>query len=245
MSYSSYIQHSRSVRRVARLAFWLFGLLLYLLPALWYSNLDGPITDEETERFMSILAFEEVTNEQLWRFRAFMEEDLGQQVIMSDAVNPYKKPASLGSSASSSSSEPANSSANHTSRFFSTFLKCRCHPLFMENLLRTSSRLPDTLLSFDYGFYGTANPPSPNNLEQSLQNTGLIRYRSRRDLMRSWLHPGSPNRNGYNQVVFPEMIVQPTASLLYLNDLRIIWAVLLGILLLTGDWKLFRTKRLT
>ena len=55
---------------------WYFFILFYSIFFIWYSNLSGPLNDEEIDSFMKVISERSANDEQsIQRLRKFMEED--------------------------------------------------------------------------------------------------------------------------------------------------------------------------
>ncbi len=72
---------------------WYFFILFYSIFFIWYSNLSGPLNDEEIDSFMKVISERSGNDEQnIQRLRKFMEEDDGKDFFMVnflDLMNYY------------------------------------------------------------------------------------------------------------------------------------------------------------
>ena len=60
---------------------WYFFIFFYSIFFIWYSNLSGPLNDEEIDSFMKVISERSANDEQsIQRLRKFMEEDDGKKV---------------------------------------------------------------------------------------------------------------------------------------------------------------------
>ena len=65
-----------------RLTLWLVPLAIYLVFCVWYTNLVGPLTEQEITELVAQFENNGVPADRIDNLRRFMEEDTGRQFIM-------------------------------------------------------------------------------------------------------------------------------------------------------------------
>ena len=78
-----------------RMWLWLISLSVYLVFCLWYTNLAGPLSEEEIAGFTSRMEQGGASPERVAAMRRFMEEDTGRQFIMINALDMREDPPNL------------------------------------------------------------------------------------------------------------------------------------------------------
>jgi hypothetical protein len=149
---------------------WPVALGLYLLFRAWYDNWRGPLSQAEIEAFLAESAKTKV-GEHTDRavIRAFLEADDGKEFIMSNLVrvHPHEVPHPL-------NAKPTlglNLLQNYGRRFVKVLLAHGGHPMLVMRKVG--------------GYVDAWNtPPDPG-----WTLFGLMRYRSRRDMMRLVMDP--------------------------------------------------------
>ena len=249
---------------MARKLLWGVPALAYLVFALWYTNLGGALTEREISSFLAgfrALGYDEA---RLQRAERFMREDDGRQFIMVNSIDLAEDPSAganeaegpEAASGSASMAQPLASAGvreaealealaaaeglgldkgnardllGHYLEFMIPELLSRaCHPVYTGDALGPAMDL--------YGLEGA----------RTWDLAGLMRYRSRRDVMEIAVNPAFQERHGFKLAALTKTIAYPTAGTVFLADLR--WALGVSLLALLGllDLILFRrsTKQL-
>ena len=75
---------------------WYFFILFYSIFFIWYSNLSGPLNDEEIDSFMKVISERSGNDEQnIQRLRKFMEEDDGKDFFMVNFLDYNESPETM------------------------------------------------------------------------------------------------------------------------------------------------------
>lgn len=145
-----------------RLWLWLIPALCYVLFALWYTNLSGPLTEAEISAFVQLAESSDAPPERIAMMRKFMQEDTGNQFIMVNNLDMAEAPPSLPATGpGASASELMHHYMGH---MFPALFKRASHPAF-----------------FGRAVAGAMDLSGIENAEVWSQGA-LFRYRSRRDV---------------------------------------------------------------
>jgi hypothetical protein len=153
-------------RRIPRTIFiWLAALLIYICFLLWHNGLGIPLSEEEIEKYITRARAinPDVDPEKLEALRAFLNEDDGDALIMVNAIKLRDKPMH------SSDVSPDETSMRVLSRY---------NRFVMPFLLKRGGY--PVLVGI-----AVADSPEVWGIENAEKWTmaGMIRYRSRRDMM--------------------------------------------------------------
>ena len=145
---------------------WATALLLYLVFLGWHENWRGPLTQDEIEKFSShVNASETLSPDQQQALTDFMRSDNGGEFFMVNFVAHYR-----GEIAQPGSGEMMQAAAvldKYFRPFMGKILRRGGYPAFAGN----------TLGGYIEAWGTGANP--------GWSNVGIIRYRSRRDMLQS------------------------------------------------------------
>ena len=142
---------------------WLALAVLYAVFFYWYTPFGGPLTDEEIAHYTEVIAASDGPSERLRVWVEFMESDTGNDFAMLNAIELRDTPTP------GPGIEPGESSqavlGKYTAPFLGRALRSAAHPVMM----------------------GTAAGPAIDTWgidgADSWSQGGLVRYRSRRDLL--------------------------------------------------------------
>ena len=142
---------------------WILAAAAYLLFRFWYDGPKRPLTAEEQERYMKLFHEQDVDAELVEIMRRFMEEDDGKEFLMANLVQFHESPL------------------NHpdTGQQVSAFALLQdYYKPFMGKVIRRAGH-PAVSGRGVGGYFDAWNtPPDPG-----WSICGLIRYRSRRDVL--------------------------------------------------------------
>jgi hypothetical protein len=200
-----------AVRR-SRAALWLIPAMLYAVFWFWYTPLGGPLTAAEMERFAAAIAGDDP--ERGARLRRFMTEDTGRQFIMVNLLDMAKAPGELPATGPGASADDLLD--HYMEHMYPELLRRASHPLLAGPAVSTAMDV--------VGIDGAAE----------WTRVGLMRYRSRRDLLEIATDPRFGARHEYKVAALEKTIAFPIEPQLYLSDLRLLLALVLvaGIALL-------------
>jgi hypothetical protein len=176
-------------------ALWIWGAaaVLYAAFSLWYSNWGGPLSRAEIEGYMPRLVArpEGRDPERMSALRAFLESDDGGELFMVNLVRLQPEPVALPGSA-----EMAPASAvleRYTRPFLGGALRRAAHPVFFGpaagSYLEHWGVEPDPGWTF----------------------SGIVRYRSRRDLIELATDPGFSSIHAYKLAAIANTLAFPVA----------------------------------
>lgn len=203
-----------------RLWLWLITAFAYVAFALWYTNLSGPLTEEEINAFVQTAESHDAPPERIAMIRKFMEEDTGNQFIMVNNLDMAEAPPTLPATGpGASASELIDHYMEH---MYPAQFKRASHPVFYGNAVATAMDLT-----------GIENA-------ESWTHGALFRYRSRRDVLAISTDPRFSERHEYKLAALTKTIAYPVEPVLYPNDLRILLALVLFSLVSLIDLIVYR-----
>ena len=158
------------------LKIWLPISFLYLIFFLWYTNLSGPLSDEEIEFFVETLS-ERSDMERKEILLNFMKEDDGRDFYMINLLDNKESPITM--EATGEGATAIDLQAHYMEYMFPEMLKRATLPIFFDNVLGSAL---DILAA-----------PGMENWEI----VAIFRYRSRRDLLEIGANPIFFERHDY------------------------------------------------
>ena len=158
------------------LKIWLPISFLYLIFFLWYTNLSGPLSDEEIKLFEETFS-ERSDIERKEILLNFMKEDDGRDFYMINLLDNKESPITM--EATGEGATAMDLQAHYMEYMFPEMLKRATHPIFFENVLGSAL---DILAA-----------PGMENWEI----VAIFRYRSRRDLLEIGANPIFFERHDY------------------------------------------------
>lgn len=232
-----------------RTRFWLWAgpLLAWLAFCYWYSNTAGPLSAEEIERFSEQARQNGRSAPQIANLRRFMEQDDGDQFLMvnlllltgsgtaaesrptgvggalvqtaanapSDAeAEPPAGPSAPSGASALDSESPAALMDRYMAHMLPAMLRRASHPALAGPTVFQAMDLAGIEGAEDWG------------------SVGVVRYRSRRDIMQIALDPVFAGKHEFKIAALEKTIAVPMAPALHLSDLRLL--LLLVVLALSG-----------
>ena len=204
-----------------RLKIWLFPALLYALFVYWYTDLAGPMSNEEVDAFVATMTANGSDPEVIAFMEQFAREDSGKQFLMVNNIDYVEQPGDV------PGAEPGESAEQLMGRYMEhmipALLQRACHPVLMG---------PAVYPSVDVvGIEGAEN----------WDQGALFRYRSRRDLLEIVTNPAFSGKHHFKTAALEKTIAYPIEPQLYLGDPRLLLGLIL--LALTALVDLFRLSR--
>lgn len=200
---------------------WLVLGVLYALFFGWYTSFGGPLTPEEIDRYVAFLEERGAPPDRLARWREFMESDTGDDFAMVNVIEMRDTPLQV------DGVEPGDTSgdvlARYTRPFLGAALKNAAHPVFFGSASAASLDL--------WGIEGA----------EQWSNGGLVRYRSRRDLMEQAIYAGGLDIHRFKEAAMAKTIAFPVDPWFQLGDPRLVLALLCALLGL--GWQLRSATR--
>jgi len=197
-------------------ASWIALAVLYAAFFAWYTPFGGPLTPEEIARYEAVLR--EVTDspERLDRWMAFMEGDTGDDFAMLNAIALREAPLP------GPGIEPGESSAEvlakYTAPFLGRALRSAAHPVLLGRAAAPALDL--------WGIEGASE----------WTNGGLVRYRSRRDLLEQFVATrdlGDADIHRFKIAAMEKTIAYPLDPWFHLGDPRLLLGLVFAVLGLT------------
>ena len=191
-----------------RVTLWLVPALIYAAFFLWYTDLGGPLDDEEIESFTASMAAAGGDPETFALIEKFAREDSGRQFLMLNAIDYNENPPDV------AGAEPGESAEQLMGRYmgfmFPALLSRASHPVFMGPAVSPSMDVVgiDGAENWDMG--------------------AMMRYRSRRTFLEIVTNPVFNDKHVFKMAALDKTIAYPIEPRLYLGDLRL----LLGLILL-------------
>ncbi len=190
------------------LRIWLPISFLYLIFFLWYTNLSGPLSDEEIELFEETLG-KRSDMERKEILLNFMKEDDGRDFYMINLLDNKESPITM--EATGEGATAMDLQAHYMEYMFPEMLKRATHPIFFENVLGSAL---DILAA-----------PGMENWEI----VAIFRYRSRRDLFEIGANPIFFERHDYKIEGLDKTIAIPVETPLIFDVRTQLFIILLAI----------------
>ncbi len=193
---------------------WGVPAAFYALFFFWYTSFGGPLTTDEIEGYMSILR-EQASNDELADLRRFLEEDTGDDFVMVNAIEMRATPQPLPGVL------PGDSSSDVLGRYMAymwpALLTRACHPVLFGEAAAEALDV-----------WGIDNA-------RAWSQAGLMRYRSRRDMMDIAANPAFQGPHEFKIAAMAKTIAFPVDPWMQAGDPRLILALVLLILALVSD----------
>lgn len=181
-------------------AWWIWGaaIVLYGAFSLWYNNWRGPLTKEEVAMYMARLEQNpQVEPDRLAAVRRFLESDDGREFYMVNLIATYREPVVMpGTGEKKPAAEVVR---KYTSYFMAELFKRAGHPAF-------------------------AGPAAGGVVEQwGIENnpdwtfSGVIRYRSRRDMAELASDPRFEPAHAYKIAGMAHTFAFPAAAQIFVG----------------------------
>ncbi len=190
------------------LKIWLPISFLYLIFFLWYTNLSGPLSDEEIKLFEETFS-ERSDIERKEILLNFMKEDDGRDFYMINLLDNKESPITM--EATGEGATAMDLQAHYMEYMFPEMLKRATHPIFFENVLGSAL---DILAA-----------PGMENWEI----VAIFRYRSRRDLFEIGANPIFFERHDYKIEGLDKTIAIPVETPLIFDVRTQLFIILLAI----------------
>ena len=181
--------------------------LVYVVFFSWYTSFGGPLTDEEIAHYMGVLEQRGGDALRLDVWRAFMESDTGDDFVMLNAIDYRDEPAQV------EGVEPGDTSADVMAKYSEPFLGkallSAAHPVLMGTAAAPAVDL--------WGIEGA----------ERWNWAGLVRYRSRRDVMKLAEYASTLDIHRFKIAAIEKKISYPLDPFFQAGDPRFLLALLL------------------
>tara|TARA_E500000178_G_scaffold53423_1_gene49459 strand:+ start:584 stop:1183 length:600 start_codon:yes stop_codon:yes gene_type:complete len=185
----------------------------YVIFWLWYTPLGGPLTANEIDQYVATLEARNADKAAIKQLRAFAENDDGGSFIMVNALD-------LKDTLEPPSGMPADSAADdvmdvYVEHIFPALFARASHPVIAGDAIFTAMDI--------VGIEGA----------ESWDSAGLVRYRSKRDLLEIASNPAFGEKHDYKVAALEKTIAFPITTRMNLGDPRLILGLLtiIGVLL--------------
>ena len=192
--------------RIALLALWVafFG---------WYTSFGGPLRGEEIEEFVTRMEQNGVDPQRIALWRGFMESDTGDDFAVVNFIHYKDEPDRIEGVGPDETTEEVM--ARYTLPFFARMAPRATHPVVLGSAAHRAVDL--------WGIEGA----------EDWTQFGMVRYRSRRDLMEvASSAPADASIHSFKTAAIEKTIAFPIDPWFQLGDPRLLLAALFGMLAL-------------
>jgi len=186
---------------------WLSLAVLYGVFLFWYDGGGGKLRPEEIERHVATLASRGFPSEQIANVRAFLASDPGGDFVMANYIHFNDGPLPAGSVAPGES--PKQALDRYMAHMYPALFRRACHPVLAGPVVAQALDL--------WGVTGAA--------DWSL--VGLVRYRSRRDMIEIATDPRFSDAHKYKIAALAQTIAVPVEPFFSLGNPRVGLALVL------------------
>jgi len=185
---------------------WLLVVAAYVAFFAWYRGSAEPLTADEIDDYMARFEEGDRDSERLAEMRKFLEADDGGDFIMVNAVELHEKPVQTGAVRPGETSEQVL--GRYMEFMWPALLSRACHPVVVGDAYLTVEA------------WGIENA-------ETWSFAGLMRYRSRRDLMDIATNPAFSDAHQYKVAAMSKTFAFAIAPEINLGDPRILVGLLL------------------
>ena len=188
----------------------IIATVVYALFFLWYTNLSGPMSDQEIDEAIIGLRANGMAENNIEHWERFMKSDTGDQFIMLNNIEMNPSPPKMPDTPEGATAQELMDV--YMEHMYSEQFKRACHPVFFGEVVHETLDIT-----------GIENA-------RSWTHGALFRYRSRGDLIQIALNPNSKDRHEYKVAALTKTIAYPIEPTIYPSDARFI----LFLILLSG-----------
>jgi hypothetical protein len=192
--------------------------LLYVAFFSWYTSCEGPLSEEEVEHYMGLVAENdpEAPPEFVAALREFLESDTGDDFVMWNNLDLHETPLQV------EGVEPGETSAQVLGKYMEymtpALLVRACHPVIMGS---AAGRAPEM-----FGIEGVRD-----------WTTGAgMRYRSRRDMLEIASNPAFRGAHRFKIAAIHKTFAFPIDPWFHLGDPRLLLALAFLVIGLSVSW---------
>ncbi len=202
---------------------WLLPALLYAVFFSWYTDFEGPLSEDEVDAYLSTMVRNGAEPEMLALVERFAREDSGRQFLMVNNIDLNETPPAV------AGAEPGESASELMARYMEHMLPAllahASHPVLMGVAVYPAMDL--------VGIEGA----------EEWDQGALVRYRSRRTFMEIVTNPVFRGKHHFKTAALQKTIAYPIETRLYLSDLRLLLALVLLAFTALADTLLFSRRR--
>ncbi len=184
---------------------WAVLAVLYAAFFGWYTSFGGPLTPDEIDHYMQVLTEGGGNPDQIARWKHFMETDTGDDFVMFNAIELRDSPLHVeGALPAETSSEVL---ARYTTPFMRDAVPDAAHPVLLGSAAADALDL--------WGIEGA----------EHWTMGGLVRYRSRRDLMEQAVRARDADIHDFKIAAMAKTVAFPLDPWFQLGDPRLVLAL--------------------
>ncbi len=191
-----------------RMKLWLFPAAIYALFFVWYTDLGGPLSASEIDKYMATMTANGSDRGTIDMVKRFASADTGRQFLMVNNIEMNKNPPDV------EGAEPGESADQLIGRYmqhmFPALLSRASHPVIAGPAVFSAMDL--------VGIEGA----------ETWDQGALFRYRSRRTFLDIVTNPVFADKHDFKTAALAKTIAYPIEASLYLGDPRL----LLGLIVL-------------
>jgi len=188
------------MRRPSRI--WLAVAALYAGFFLWYTGVRGPLTPEEVDRYVEVMAEGGAEPERLAELRQFLEEDPGGDFVIVNAILLRERPLQVGDVRADESSRDVLD--RYMEYMWPALLMRACHPVVAGPAAASAVEA-----------WGIENG-------ETWSMAGLMRYRSRRDMLEIVVNPIFRDSHEFKLAAIEKTIAFPIGPYIQLGGPRVV-----------------------
>jgi hypothetical protein len=185
---------------------WSVAAAVYVAFFAWYTGSGDPLTPDEIDHFMQRLAQGDRDLDRLAEFRAFLEADEGGDLIIANAILFRDSPLRVGDVGPDETAQQVLD--RYMAYMWPALLSRACHPVIAGAAVITVEA------------WGVENV-------DRWSIAGLMRYRSRRDMLEIATDPAFEDAHQYKLAAIRKTIAFPIDPVLNLGDPRLLLGLLL------------------
>lgn len=185
----------------------IIATVVYALFFLWYTNLSGPMSDQEIDEAIIGLRANGMAENNIEHWERFMRSDTGDQFIMLNNIDMNPSPPKMPDTPEGATAQELMDV--YMEHMYSEQFKRACHPVFFGEVVHETLDIT-----------GIENA-------RSWTHGALFRYRSRGDLIQIALNPNSKDRHEYKIAALTKTIAYPIEPTIYPSDARFILFLIL------------------
>jgi hypothetical protein len=178
----------------------LYGAFLF-----WYDGGGGPLSPTEIEHYVAILEQRGASSEQIANLRGFLASDPGGDFVMANYIHFRDEPLATGAIAPGES--PQQALDRYMAHMYPALFRRACHPVFGGPVVAGALDI--------WGVDDAA----------SWSLVGLVRYRSRRDMIEIATDPAFSEAYQHKHAALKQTIAVPVEPFLMLGSPRILLAL--------------------
>jgi len=189
---------------------WIVLATIWVLFFGWYGSFEGPLTHDEIEAYMTVARERSPEGERLDLLREFLESDTGDDFVIVNAVDLKEVPGSVEGMPEGASAQEIL--GEYMSYMWPALISRASHPVLMG---RAAANAVDT-----WGIEGA----------EEWDMAGMMRYRSRRDMMEIVVNPEFADSHVYKIAAMTKTIAFPLDPWFHFGDPRLLLALIMSVL---------------